>query len=300
VAGLLKIAKNTVYELVKRRELNHYNVGRKMRFTKADVEAYINKSKTNPAPQTETKSEKNTGYHGAENFVISGQDALLDVLTVRLGNRKDVERPPLRAYIGSYLGLTSLYHSEVNASTAHLWDGDSDSYNVPFVRRLLPGIPAVIIHLVSRIQGFYVAPGNPKNISKWEDLYRTDIVLANREKGAGSRVLLDERLRLLKINGRMIKGYENENPSHISVAGKVGRGEADVGIGDLKASSQVEGVDFIPLQKECYDLVVKKENFEQPIVRAIMEILHSKEFRGEIRNMRGYDISGMGDIVAET
>jgi putative molybdopterin biosynthesis protein len=181
-----------------------------------------------------------------------------------------------------------------------LWDGDSGRYNTPYVRRLLPGIRAVIIHLTMRTQGLYVASGNPVNIRGWEDFKRPELTMVNREKGTGSRVLLDEHLRLMKIGGRGIRGYEREQPSHLSVAGAVGRGEADLGVGDMKAAAQVDGVDFIPLQKEQYDLVIKKDDFDRPIVRAILEVLRSKEFKAQFRHMRGYDITGMGEIVAET
>jgi putative molybdopterin biosynthesis protein len=145
-----------------------------------------------------------------------------------------------------------------------------------------------------------VAEGNPKGISFWGDLLRDDIVVVNREKGAGSRVLLDERLRLMKHSGRALKGYSREEANHLSVAGAVGRGEADLGLGDMKAASQVEGVDFIPLQKEDYALVLKKEDMSSPIVRAIMDILSSREFKDQFRHMKGYDISDIGKIVGET
>jgi putative molybdopterin biosynthesis protein len=113
-------------------------------------------------------------------------------------------------------------------------------------------------------------------------------------------VLLDEHLRILKINPQRINGYYNEEYNHLSVAGAVGRGEADLGVGDMKAAAQVEGVDFLPLQKEEYVLVIKKEDLEEPLVRAILEILHSKEFKAQFQHMRGYDIGDIGKIVGET
>jgi putative molybdopterin biosynthesis protein len=302
VAGLLRIAKNTVYELVKRGELNHYKVGRKMRFTRTDVDQYISDSRRGPVQEARPDKAPSSAPSQAEpGFIICGQDSILDVLTGHLGRRMVPDRPTaLRSYIGSYKGLTALYNGEVHAATAHLWDGDSGLYNTPFVRRLLPGIPAAIIHLTGRIQGFYVASGNPKGLSGWDDLKRSDLTLINREKGAGSRVLLDERLRLMGVRSRSLPGYDREELSHLSVAGSVGRGEGDYGVGDFKAARQVDGVDFIPLQNEQYDLVVKKEDFDLPIVRAIVEILKSPEFRAQFQYMPGYDIRGMGDVVAET
>ena len=299
VAGLLRIAKNTVYELVKRGELNHYKVGRKMRFTKTDVDKYISDSRKGASQEPKPdrifpNAAQETG------FIICGQDAILDVLSGHLSRRAKPDRPALRSYIGSYKGLVALYHGEVHAATSHLWDGDSGQYNAPFVRRLLPGIPAVLIHLAERVQGFYVPTSNPKGLKGWEDLRRQDLTLVNREKGAGSRVLLDERLRLMGLKAKDLSGYEHEEPSHLSVASSVGRGEADFGIGDSKAARQVDGVDFVPLQSEQYDLVLKKEDIDLPITRAMLEILRSPEFKAQFQNMLGYEIKGIGEIVAET
>jgi len=302
VADILKIAKNTVYELIKRGEINSYKVGRKVRFTMADVEEYINSTRRPVWGRNEdVQSERPMPRYdpGGGNFIICGQDVILDVLASYLAEHP-WGRPALRAYIGSYNGLTALYKGEVQVATSHLWDGDTGEYNRPYVRRLLPGIQALIIRLAIRTQGLYVARGNPKNISSWEDFKRPELTIINREKGAGSRVLLDEHLRLMGILGKSLKGYEVEGQTHHAVASAVGRGEADLGVGHQKAAEQVEEVDFIPLQKEQYDLVIKREDLQQPMIRAMMEILRSKKFRQEFEPMGGYELTGMGEIVAET
>ena len=302
VAEILKIAKNTVYELIKRGEINSYKVGRKVRFTLSDVEDYIQNSKVIQPVQKNNKINLNKNISEEKDddeFIICGQDLMLDILSNYI-SRNAEGKSTLRAYIGSYSSLISLYQGKIQAATTHLWDGDTGQYNVPFVRRLLPGIPAVIIHLTVRMQGFYVAKGNPKNILSWEDLKREDITLINREKGAGSRVLLDEHLRLLNIYGKSINGYNRETESHLTIASTVSRGIADVGVGIEKIASQVEGIDFIPLQKERYELVIKKEDMDTPIVKAILDILQSDEFKAEFRDIGGYDISEMGNIVATT
>ncbi len=205
----------------------------------------------------------------------------------------------LRSYTGSYSGLMALYLGKIQVATAHLWDGDSGEYNIPFVRRLLPGIPTIIIHLACRMQGFYVAKGNPKNITSWEDLKRPDITMVNREKGCGTRVLLDEHLRLLNIDSSSIKGYHRECFTHLAVASTVARGGTDVAMGNEKTALQVGNVDFVPLQKERYELVMKKKDINTPPFKAIIEIIHSDAFRNELIGIGGYDLSETGDIVAE-
>ncbi|MFA9463933.1 MAG: substrate-binding domain-containing protein [Velocimicrobium sp.] len=302
VAYILNIAKNTVYELVKRGELKSYKVGRKLRYSLTDVESYIAASKNFSSSNTSQQglSEKViTADSKSNNFVICGQDLMLDILSNYLEKYAHGIRA-LRSYHGSYDSLIELYRGNVQIASSHLWDGTTGEYNVPYVKSLLPGIPAVIIHLTYRIQGFYVAKGNPKNILTWSDLKNPDITMINREKGAGSRVLLDENLRLLGIYGSQIKGYNRESQSHLTLASSVGRGEADVAIGIEKIANQVNGIDFVPLKKERYDLVIKKEDMERSTVQTLLEIIRSEEFKLEFENIGGYDISEMGKIVAET
>jgi len=312
VAQILNISKNTVYELIKRGEISSYRVGRKVRIDEIDIEEYKNKSRTN-TKTTPTNVEKtnnsnisllnsrkslpNSNYKN--DFIICGQDILLDVLTRHLEQHPNGLQA-LRCYIGSYNGLVELYRGNVNIATAHLLDADTGVYNIPYVRRILPGVPCVIVHLVSRMQGFYVAKGNPKNITTWEDLTRNDVLMINREKGCGVRVLIDESLCKLGIPWQSINGYENEALSHLAAASTVARGDADVAVGNEKAALQVEYVQFVPLQKERYDLIIKKDDINKPPFQAVLEILNSKAFQEELRGIGGYDMTDTGKIVVQT
>lgn len=302
VADLLQVSKSTIYDLIRRGEIRSYTVGRKVRFTENDVKEYIAHSKDiqniKTAPSIEGAQFNLLGNENRqEGFIICGQDLILDVLSnyMRLHNA-----PALRAYIGSYDGLVSLYRNKVNVTASHMWDSDTDTYNVPYVRRLLPGIPAVVIHLTCRMQGLYIAKGNPKGIQGWEDFRRDDMVMINREQGAGSRVLLDENLKLLGIFGSSIKGYHKETSSHLAVASAVSRGEADIAVGNEKIARQVDNIEFIPMKKERYDLVLKKEDLSRPEIQTMLKIIRSDAFRNEFGNIGGYDTSDMGKIVAET
>ncbi|MEA4925554.1 MAG: helix-turn-helix transcriptional regulator [Syntrophomonadaceae bacterium] len=310
VADILKIAKNTVYELIKRGELNGYRVGNKVRVDAQDVEEYKNRTKTfkNISLAGETISDSSGTRVNSllvqepqrqNEFVICGQDVMLDILS-RYLQAHPQGVPALRAYVGSYNGLYSLYNGNVQLATAHLWDGDSGQYNVPYVRRMLPGIAAVIVHMACRVQGFYVARNNPKGIKDWEDFRRHDITMINREKGSGTRILLDEHLRKLGIPCTDIPGYDKESTSHLAVASAVARGNADIGVGNEKTSLQVKGIDFLPMQVERYELVIKKEDINKGPFQAVLEILRSGEFRAELEGIGGYDLKEIGTIVAET
>ncbi|SHK43787.1 helix-turn-helix transcriptional regulator [Desulforamulus aeronauticus] len=308
VAARLKITKNTVYELIKRGELPAYRVGRKIRVDLKDIENYKRQGKKTDLAEEEKSldlanearylqpTEPIVKVAQPTGIVICGQDVLLDVLTRHL----EYHRNGIHAFrhsIGSFPGLLALYHEKADLAAIHLWDGDTNVYNIPYVRHMLPGIKYIIIHLACRMQGFYVAKGNPKNIHNWEDLTREDVTFINREKGSGTRVLLDEKLRILDIDRRLIRGYEVEEPSHLAIASAVARGEADVGMGNEKVSMQVRGVDFIPLQKERYELVIRKEDLRKPYIQAVIEILQSQEFKKELNGLGDYDTSETGRIM---
>ena len=309
VAEILKISKYTVYEMVKRGELPAYRVGKKIRVDSHDLQEYINKGKGNepapneylvlsPASPLESPLLSVETSAKAPGLVICGQDICLDIL----GRHLEHHPAGVRAYrqnLGSFAGLLALYQDRADLAAIHLWDSDSNSYNIPYVRRLLPGIPAVVIHLGCRMQGFYVARGNPKNIKQWEDLIQPGVRFVNREAGSGTRVLIDEQFRVLGINRQMVKGYENLEFSSLAVASAVSRGIVDVGVGSVKASLQVRDIDFIPLRRERYELVIKKEDINRAPFQVVLEILSSPAFKAELQGLGDYDLSETGKIVAE-
>jgi putative molybdopterin biosynthesis protein len=310
VAAILKIAKNTVYELIKRGELKAYRVGRKIRVDLQDVETYKKKGKNQellqvnmpatpeaPVQKIETTLEGDLSMP-SQRLVICGQDVLLDILARHL-ERHPIGTRAFRHHVGSLSGLLALYQGKAHLASSHLWDGDKNIYNLTYVRYILCGIPAVIVHLACRMQGFYVAKGNPKGINTWQDLTRPGVIFINRERGCGTRVLLDEKIRQLGMGRRKISGYEREENSHLAVASTVSRGEADVALGHEKASLQVRGIDFVPLQKERFELVIKKEDMEKPPFQAVIEILQSREFKNELQGLGDYDLNELGKIIAE-
>ncbi|WP_419726670.1 substrate-binding domain-containing protein [Terrisporobacter petrolearius] len=302
VAKMLNITKNTVYEMIKRGELPSYKVGRKIRIDKSDVENYINSQKNtfinNSMPLFEPIINMKPSDTKSGEIIISGQDIILDILC-RIIEVKTKNIRTYRSHIGSYNGLYDMYNNKVSISSCHLWDSETDTYNTNFVKKLLPGVPCILINIAYRTQGFYVKKGNPKNIKNWNDLSRNDITMINREKGSGVRVLIDGKLHSFNVSTD-INGYENEETSHLSVASYVARGGADVGIGNEKVSKQVDNIEFIPLQKERYDLVIKKFDLDNPAYKSIIDILSSKEFKDELEGLGGYDLKDTGKIVGQT
>ena len=310
VAEMLNIAKNTVYKLVKTGELNCYMVGRKMRFTYNDVQTYINRSRSGSPIQTIPNEKRQTRYQmsiasgdslpviGSQSnvFRICGHDEILDLLSRNMmAQLPDLKTE--RIHKGSYDALSMLYKDQVSAAASHMWDAKTNTYNTPFLSSFLPGCPVVCIHICNRTEGFYVKEGNPKDIKNWEDLSRPDIILANREPGAGSRILMDAHLERLGINGYEIQGYNMPLKSHLAVAGAVSKGTADIGVGTQKTALGIRGISFIPLQEERYDLIIKKRDLNKEAVQVMLSTLNSFEFQEEFRYSNGYDVTGMGEIT---
>ncbi len=301
VAEILHVSKSTIYELIRRGEINSYKVGRKVRFTQDDVDAYIARSRheqsVQPVRRVEISSELLSPSVGSERpFVISGQDVVLDILSNYLhqsGLAAD------RCYLSSFEGLLALYEKKVDAAACHLYAVDEKSFNVPYVKRLMPGVKAVLINISYRKQGFYVAAGNPKEIHGWRDLARRDISILNRRAGSSARILLDGQLMRMDLDPRQIKGYEREMKSHLTMAAAIADGEADLAIGTERISRQIEGLDFIPLLEERYDLVLRRDSVETPAGETILEILRSAAFKKEISHFTGNSYRDLGKIIAE-
>ena len=302
VANILHVSKSTIYTLIKKGEIVSYKIGRKVRFTQEDVDAYIARSRHSQqvaAPVQKVTVQSSLLYGDSvqkQPLIISGQDVILDILSNYL-HQYGIQA--LRAYVGSFESLLSLYQGNVQAATCHLWDSDTDSYNLPYIRRLMPGVHAVAVNLTWRMQGFYVKKGNPKGITSWEDLTRPDVVILNRRNGTGSRILLDEHLFRMGVPSGSVKGYRNEMSSHLTVAAAIVEGQADVGIGTGRIIKQFPELEFIPVQRERYDLVIKKDMYYSPEIQAMLQILRSREYQNDIFSIADNDYTDLGKIVGE-
>lgn len=305
IAKLLKISKLTVYDLIKKGELPSYRVGKQMRVDPADLEAYKQRARgvqMNERPaMTDTPAHSNTQSlnTGIRPIVITGQDLSLDILAKYMEKNIDGIRP-LRAYVGSLVSLISMYRGESDIVSTHLLDGDTGEYNLPYIKKLLIGSSYIVVNLLSRNAGFYVQKGNPLSLKGWSDLSTANLRIANREKGSGARVLLDEQLRLHGIKSSALIGYQHEQSNHLGVASKVSSGEADVGIGIEKTASIVGNIEFIPLIQERYDLVMLKTANNQSWISALLQILRSDDFKMELNSISGYDLTRTGEILLET
>jgi molybdopterin molybdotransferase/putative molybdopterin biosynthesis protein len=229
--------------------------------------------------------------------VLGSHDNTIDLLATLL-KRQDPQLRLSSGHIGSQGGLMALRQGRAHLGGSHLFDPETNTYNVTYIQRFLPGVPLKLINLVWRQQGLMVARGNPKNIRNVKDLVRSEVRFINRQRGAGTRLLLDY---LLKVNGlepSMVQGYGREEYTHMAVAVNVLSGTADVGLGIL-AAARALGLDFIPLTPERYDLVVPETTFQDPRFQTLLEIIRSKDFKDAATALGGYDLRDCGAIVWE-
>ena len=230
-------------------------------------------------------------------LMVGSHDIALDLLASHLAKRPDGFRLAL-VHVGSMGGLRALACGEAHLAGIHLLDPESGEYNIAYVRRVLGGLPLTLVNLAYREVGLLAPQGNPRQLASVVDLARPDTVMINRQRGAGTRVLLDHLLTQAGIDGHSIAGYGSEATTHMMVAAAVAGGTADVGLG-IRAAAQAMDLDFVALAKERYDLAVPQEHLQTPGLREVREAMGSEAFREAVSALVGYDLSDSGRIMYE-
>ncbi len=221
---------------------------------------------------------------------IGSHDMSLDILATHLAPNLGLSS----AHVGSLGAIMSIKKGEAHFGGIHLLDPDTGTYNISYVDKYLKGTGAVLVNLVKRTQGLMVQKGNPKNIKGIKDLVGKSI--ANRQKGAGTRVLLDYLLQQENIEGSNISGYEREYFTHLGVASEVKSGRADAGMGIFAAAKAMD-LDFIPLYEENYDLLITKEFYQSEQYAVLLEKIKSDKFKLEVESLGGYNLAECGNII---
>ena len=228
---------------------------------------------------------------------IGSHDLTLDLLASHL-RRSRPQMTLASSNVGSLGGLMALARGESHLAGSHLLDQESGEYNLSFIRRFLDGRHVVVVNLVHRIQGLILPRGNPMSVKTLGDLKLPDLSFINRQRGSGTRLLLDYKLKELGISADEIRGYDREEYTHLAVAAAVAGGRADVGLGILSAAKALD-LDFIPLLSEQYDLVILGSHYETDNIQLLLSIIRGEAFRKEVDALGGYDTSMMGHVVAE-
>jgi len=228
-------------------------------------------------------------------IVVGGCDPAMFLAAEHL--RKQDKETLVPCLMGSGIALAALKRGEIHVAGVHLADDRSGAWNLPDLKRSLGALDCIVITFAHWEEGLIVKQGNPKTIRGVADLLRPRIRFVNREKGSGARRLLDRQLVMAGIQPARIKAYGDEVLSHLEVASRVKAGLADAGIG-VRAAASICGLDFIPLQRERYDLVIPKIYYESlQGLRTLLDTIVSKPFRSELDALGGYDTREIGKVV---
>ena len=320
VMRLLHLSKNTVYKLAREGSIPSYRVGRQIRFRYADVMAHAREvadvatadsaatglvaaaPARMPEGLTETFPDVLDEIPGwmSGSLVIGGQDLAGDIFANYVAG---LGVKALHSQANGYVSLARMYLGTVHAAVASLWSEGEGRYNVPYVREMLPGLSVIVFRLCRRRVGFTVprrgrGPAEGVHIDRWADLLEPGVRIANRERGAAARVLLDEKMRYLEARASDIEGYGRVVTSEFAQALLVARGMANVAITSEKPFRQVEGLEFLPMQDEVVDLAIVRTPETAGLVKAARNLLRTDAFRSEF-DPTMYDTSSMGDVVYE-
>ena len=223
---------------------------------------------------------------------IGSHDLVLDLAASAL-RAEDPLVTLASSNVGSLGGLVAIRDGLCHIAGSHLLDPASGEYTLPYLDRILPGAGVSVVRLVHRDQGLIVAAGNPLGLAGIGDLTRADVRYVNRQRGAGTRVLLDHELGQRGISPGDIDGYAREEPTHLAVAAAIAAGRGDAGLG-IMAAARAFGLDFVPVTREPYDLVVAADAMDSPLLAPLWALLHSDRFQAAVTELGGYSTKEMG------
>jgi len=227
--------------------------------------------------------------------VIGSHDLVIDLLADHIHTQWP-DAGLSSAHVGSLGGVMAIVKGEAHLAPIHLLDEATGEYNLSYVKKLFPDFTGFLIRGVKRTQGLMIPKGNPKGIKGLEDLTRSDLRFVNRQKGSGTRLLLDHNLKIRNMDSDDIQGYDREMTTHMAVASAVASGTADAGLG-VRSAAVLTGLDFIPVGDESYDFLVAAAHYDALPVQRAIEALRSEVFKQKVLALGGYSVEGCGEVV---
>lgn len=295
VAAYLGVHEKQVYVLIKRGAIPATRVTGKYVFPRRLVDQWIERSARAAGPLAAGPPEARVRRLETSVMAAGSDDLALDRLQDLLA-RESPDCWLFTARTGSGPGLEAVAAGRADLAFCHLLDPGTGEYNVPFVRRDLVDIPSVVVTLLHREVGLALAPGNPKAIRAVSDLGRRGVRFVNRQAGSGTRLLVDARLAAAGVPASRVAGYRREVRTHLEVGLAVLRGEADAGVAEASVA-RLLGLDFLPVARERFDMVVPKAVYFARPVQRLLETLAGRRFRDEMRRIGGYGTEESGRVV---
>ena len=289
VARYLGVNEKMVYTLISDKGLPASKVTGKWIFPRHLVEQWV-EANTQNVPATRRPLVATDGL-----LVMAGSNDPLLEQTINLYNARYTDDLAVFGNLGSMGGIRALKQGLCQVATSHLLQSQGDEYNFEFLgQEFLP--PPVVVNFCHRRQGYILAAGNPKHIRSTADLGNPGLTIVNRKLGTGTRLLFDRELKAAGIEGSQLAGYDREVSRHMDVGLAVLGGSADAGPG-IQPIAELLGLDFVPLRRERYDLLILKERFFDPTVQDFLSLLHEKAFRELAAGFKGYDLESCGKMI---
>ncbi len=292
LAEYLRINENQIYRLIKEGRIPATRVTGKWLFPKMLIDEWV----ANSARMHLGSEQKQTAPD--RQIVIAGSnDIALELLTKNTSIRHPDFTVSLSS-VGSLAGLVALRNETCHIAASHLLDTETGEYNSSYIKKHFPDLKVTVMNLAYREQGLVLGKGNPLGIRTLKDLRDKKAVFINRQAGSGTRVLLDYRLKELGIDASDVTGYSRTAYTHMEVALEILKRRADAGVA-IRAVAKLLELDFIPLAKERFDLIIPNEYYSAEAVRTLCRVLRSDEYKFSIARMGGYEVRDTGNVVNE-
>ena len=278
ISRYLKINEKKIYKLAQESRIPFMKIGGKVVFVKELIDKWILE-----------------GTERDRQIYIAGSDDMLLRNIVDVYNKAG-ESLVFYAPIGSMNGLKALKDRGATLSCVHIFDTEKREYNVSYLHKYLGTEEYVVVQLFLREQGLYVRKGNPAGISSFEDIRDKGALFVNRNRGSGTRLLIDYLLQEARIDPSGIKGYAVEAETHLQVGLNVIRGDAEAGFG-IRHVAHLMGLDFIPLFEERFDLVIPEDRYYNPHMKAFLAFFEQSALLHHVRDFTGYNMEDTGRVL---
>jgi len=292
LAQYLDINEKKIYSLIMEKGLPATKVTGKWLFPKQLVDIWIDNNIRNYPWMKDKKLET-----FSEALIIAGSNDLFLADSLSLFQEKHRNILPLYSSIGSMNGINALKKGWCHICASHMLQKEDEEYNLTYIKEIF-NQDFVIVNFAYRTQGLIVSASNPKQITGIKDLVRPDITFVNRQSGTGTRFLLEYEMEKGGIDAARIRGYDTVCLSHLDVGIEVLSGRADAGLG-IQAIARMLALDFIPMRKERFDLIIRKDTFPEVNVQTFLKFLRSPELKEYSERFGGYDVRDIGRIMYE-